>query len=433
MVAALRRFVDVRPGEGRAVAYAFAYFFCILSSYYVLRPLREAMGIVGNVKDLSRLFLVTLAATLVCTPLLAALVSRFPRRRFVPIVYRFFALNLVAFYGLLHGASVHPDVARAFFVWTSIFNLFALSVFWGLMADLFRREQSVRLFGLIGTGGTLGAMAGAFATAALAERVGIASLVLVSAVLLEVAVRCVQRLVATFGDTAGAARVAPERGLAEGGVWRWVLEIPRSPYLVGIIGYMLLFTLTSTFVYFEQARIVKAAVASTGARTALFAKMDLAVNVLSLVVQGLLVGPLLRRFGVGVVLALLPIVTVVGFVAIGSSPTLAVLVVFQVLRRAADYGLAKPSREVLFTVLPRESKYKAKGFIDTFVYRTGDAMGALADGALAKSLASILVVCVPVCLAWAAVALFLGRAGSRRRRVPAPALTADTEQASFTA
>lgn len=425
----LRRFFDVKAGgasasgirEGRAVAYAFAYFFCVLSSYYVLRPLREAMGIVGNVKDLSRLFLVTLAATFVFTPILAAIVSRWPRRRFVPVVYRFFALNLVLFWVLLRGASVDPVVARVFFVWTSVFNLFALSLFWGLMTDLFRREQGLRLFGLIGGGGTLGAMAGSFVTATLAERVGIAPLLLVSAVLLEIAVRFVVALVRLFGDDAVSNR-RPDEALAVGGTLRWLPAILRSPYLLAIIAYMLLFTFTSTSLYFEQARIVKAEIASHAARTALFAKIDLVSNVLSLAFSWLVVGPLLRRLGVGLTLAILPLLSLVGFLVLGRFSTLHVLVVFQVVRRAADYGIAKPSREVLFTTVRRGDKYKAKGFIDTFVYRAGDAIGALAEGA---SGTGIVLMAVPVCLAWAAVAGVLGRM-QREAGAPAAPVRADT-------
>ncbi len=403
----MRHLVDIKRGEGRAVAYAFGAFFCVLSSYYILRPLREAMGIVGNVKDLSRLFLVTLAATFALTPVLAAVVSRWPRRRFVPIVYRFFAVNLLVFFVLLRGASVHPDVARVFFVWTSVFNLFTLSLLWGVLADLFQREQGLRLFGLIGGGGTLGAMVGSLVTSVLVERLGIAPLVLVSAALLEGAVQLVRRLVRLFGDPAPRTTTA-DPALAKDGVLRWLPALLKNPYLLAICAYMLLFTFTSTNVYFEQARIVKSAVTTNAARTALFARMDLVVNVLSLGLQALVVGRLLHRFGVGLTLALLPLMSIVGFTFLGTSPTLAVIVVFQVLRRAADYGIAKPSREVLFTSVRREDKYKAKSFIDTFVYRTGDAIGALAEGAFASS-ASPFLISVPVCAVWAAVALLLGR------------------------
>lgn len=414
--------LGVRSGEGRAVACAFLWFFCVLASYYVLRPVREAMGIVGNVKDLTRLFLGTLAATLVLTPVLAALVSRLPRRRFVPIVYRFFALNLVVFWLFLRGDGIAPNVARAFFVWTSVFNLFALSVFWGLLADLFRREEGARLFGVIGAGGTLGAIAGSFVTAALVERLGIAALVLVSAGLLELAVRFIGALVRARGDSPANDR---QERVPEGGVLRWLPALLRSRQLLAIVGYMLLFSFTSTCVYFEQARIVKAAIATSAARTALFARMDLAANLLALVIQAFAVARVLRRLGVGGTLVLLPLLTLAGFFALGASPTLAVLVVFQVLRRAADYGVAKPAREVLFTVLPRDEKYKAKSFIDTFVYRTGDALGAVVDGLLPGSALGLLAVAVPLGVAWAGTSLYLGRAhraaaGSRARSASCP-------------
>jgi ATP:ADP antiporter, AAA family len=392
--------VDVRADERRVVAVAAGWFFCILASYYVLRPLREAMGIVGNVKDLTRLFLVTLAVTFALTPVIAAVVSRFPRRRFVPLVQRFFALNLVVFWLFLHHPGVSPNVARVFFVWTSVFNLFSLALFWSLMADLFRREQGARLFGVIGVGGTLGAMAGSAATAILAERIGISFLLLVAALLLEIGVWLVHWLL----------RLGPSRerevdeAIVEGGILRWLPGILRSPYLLSIVGYMLLFTFTSTGVYFEQARIVKAAITSNEARTALFAKMDLAVNLGSVVLQGLLVAPALRRFGAGITLVFLPLLTFTGFLLLRGSPTLPILVGFQVLRRACDYGIAKPSREVLFTVLPRQDKYKAKSFIDTFVYRAGDALGAIAE-----SLGVLLPLATPLCLAWAIAAVGLGR------------------------
>jgi ATP:ADP antiporter, AAA family len=391
------RLVDVQANERRPAAFAFGYLFCVMWSYYGLRPVREAMGIVGNVQALSGLFLGTLAATLALVPVLAWLVSRWPRRRFVPIVYRFFALNLVVFFLLARGSTIAPFVARSFFVWTSVFNMFALAVFWGFMADVFTRPQGTRLFGIIGAGGTLGAMAGSFATSVLAGRIGVAPLLLVSAVLLEIAVQLATRL--SPRSDAGAGQSIPE-----GGTLRWVLGLAGKPLLLAIIGYMLLFTVTSTSLYFAQARIVKAAIATTAARTVLFARIDLAVNLFSVVLQTLVVGPMIRRLGVGAVLVVLPVLTAVGFVALGIAPTLAVLVVFQVARRAVDYGIAKPAREVLFTGVAREDKYKAKSFIDTFVYRAGDALGALAEAGLAK-----VVVVLPICFAWAAIAYRLGR------------------------
>jgi ATP:ADP antiporter, AAA family len=397
------RLLEVRADERRPAALAFGYLFCVMWSYYGLRPVREAMGIVGNVQALSGLFLGTLATTLAMVPVLAWLVSRWPRRRFIPIVYRFFALNLVVFFLVVRGGTIAPVVARVFFVWTSVFNMFALAVFWGFMADVFKRPQGARLFGIIGAGGTLGAMAGSFVTSVLPGQLGVAPLLLVSAGLLEIAVQLATRL-SPRSDMVAA------RAIPEGGTWRWVVGLARKPLLLAIVGYMLLFTLTSTSLYFTQARIVKAAITTTAQRTVLFARIDLAVNVFSVVLQTIAVGPLLRRFGAAPVLVVLPLLTAVGFIALGFSPTLAVLVVFQVARRAVDYGIAKPAREVLFTAVEREDKYKAKSFIDTFVYRGGDALGALADAGLAK-----VVVVLPICLAWAAIAYRMGRTREERQ------------------
>jgi AAA family ATP:ADP antiporter len=285
-------------------------------------------------------------------------------------------------------------------------NLFAVSVFWAFMADLWRREQGVRLFGFIGAGATLGAMAGSLITAGLAQKAGTATLLVVAAALLGATELCVKRLLASFVHDAGQA----DAPVAAGGVLVWVLSAARSPYLLGIVAYMLLFTLSSTFVYFEQARIVKAAIATTAERTALFAKMDLAVNVLSLIAQAAIVGPLLRLLGVGRTLAVLPLLTLAGFAMLGARSGLAELVVFQVVRRACDYGLAKPAREVLFTVVRREDKYKAKTFIDTFVYRGGDALGAGVMTAVSSGGGVLLAIAIPVCIAWGAVALYLGHA-----------------------
>ncbi len=405
------RFAEIAPvraTERAAVAWSFLYFFCLLASYYMLRPVRDAMGIAGKVAELPKLFLVTLAVTLLATPLFTAIVSRWSRRRFIPIANRFFALQLLAFAWLLRAPHAGPDAARVFFVWTSVFNLFSVSIFWSFMADVFRREQGVRLFGLIGAGGTLGAMAGSALTAVLASRIGAAAFLVVAAVLLELTAQCVSRLSSIFdGPEEERARRDPELG--RGGVVAWLRQAATSPYLVALVGYMLLFSFTSTFVYFEQARIVKAALPTTALRTELFAKMDLAVNLGSLVLQAVVVGPLLRALGVGAVLVVLPALTLAGCVVLGVHPTLLAVVVFQVARRACDYGVAKPARETLFTVVRREDKYKAKAFIDTFVYRTGDALGAAVFGGAAALGPMVLAVSVPACVVWMGVSFALGR------------------------
>lgn len=389
--------------ERRATAWACAYHFLLLAAYYTIRPLRDAMGLRGNVKTLPWLFAGTLAAIVVLTPIFAALVERLPRRRFVPLVYHFFAANLVAFFVILHG-SPSTTAARAFFIWTSVFNLFAVSVFWGFMADRFDRAAAARRFGMIALGGTVGAMAGAGITSLFAARLGATNLTLLAALLLEAAVVCFHRIAAT-----GELR-ARDADIPRKPVWHFVVVLARSPYLLAIAGYMFLYPITSTFAYFVQAELVQAAVHGDAARTVLFARMDLAVNCASVVLQATMTSLLLRRAGVTATLALLPAVTLAGFGALAVHPTLALIVGFQIVRRTVDYFAARPAREVCYVVVGREEKYAAKSFIDTFVYRGADAVGA---GTFGVAAAAVPMLAVPLCVIWLGVAIFLG--GRQRR------------------
>jgi len=395
---------DARADERRATAWACAYHFLLFAAYYTIRPLRDAMGLRGNVKTLPWLFAGTLAAIVVVTPLFAALVERLPRRKFLPLVYHFFAANLVVFFFVLRGTPT-TTAARIFFVWTSVFNLFAVSIFWAFMADRFDRDAAARRFGVIALGGTLGAMAGAAVTSFLAERIGATNLTLSAALLLEAAVLCFYRC------AAGSAIRAREADAPKRPVWHFAVVLARSPYLLLLAGYMLIYTISSTFAYLEQARLVQASVHGDAARTALFARMDLAVNLASVVLQATLTSLLLRRAGVTATLLLLPALTFAGFAALAAHPTLALIVVFQVARRTTDYFAARPARELCFVVVGREEKYAAKSFIDTFIYRGGDALGASAFGIVG---AVAPVVALPLCAAWVAVAIFLGR---RQRRL----------------
>lgn len=426
----LARLVQIRPGEGRAVALSALYFFCLLSSYYMLRPIRETMGVAGGVKNLPWLYMGTLGGMLIAQPLFGWLTSRTPQRVFIPVTYHFFALNMLVFAWLLRkGPETAAWEARAFYIWTSVFNLFVVSVFWGFMADLWRTEQSKRVFGLIGLGGTIGAVLGAGATAALAQRVGLLWSFGLAALILEGAVVCVLLLRARpprREDEPAPARTSesePERPLSRGGTFGGVLDVLRSRYLLGLSLFMLLFTISSTFVYFEQAKIVSAAFKEPAARTAAFARIDLVVNLTTLALQAVVTGALLRRIGVGATLALLPALTMIGFVALAMAPVFATLAAFQVVRRAADYGLTRPARETLYTVVTREEKYKAKAFIDTFVYRGGDAVGAWTSAgltALGVGAAGLAAVFAPLGALWLVVALWLGR----RQRVLAQSATA---------
>jgi AAA family ATP:ADP antiporter len=418
----LERAVDVRPGEVAALLLSFAYFFCLLSSYYVVRPLREEMGIASGVEHLQWLFSGTFAVMLAAVPLFGWIVARLPRRTFVPLVYRFFALDMLIFFGLFTFDAHAVAVARAFYVWVSLFNLFVVSVFWSVMADLYSNEQGRRLFGFVAAGGSAGALLGPSLTASLAVPLGPINLLLIAAVLLELAVQCALALFRhapsrpQAPDGSADARDAPVGGSLIAGF----TTVLRSRYLGGICLYMVLFTATSTFLYFQQANIVADAFADPAERTRLFALIDLAVGVLTLLTQIFATGRVIRALGVAFALATTPVLTAAGFVALAAAPTLALVVAFQALRRAANFAVSQPAREVLFTVIGREAKYKSKNFIDTAVYRGGDAASGWVFAGLRSlglDLASIALVAVPLALIWLATGLYLGRreAGSAVR------------------
>lgn len=418
ILASLRqRAVDVKPDELRALGLAFVFHFIVLSSYYVLRPIRDEIGAAGGLDNLSWMFTATLVAMLIANTLFAAIVARLSRRRFIPIAYRFFILNLALFFVLMHSlpAGQQMWVGRAFYVWVSVFNLFVVTVFWAFMTDIFNTEQAKRLFGFIAVGGTSGAIVGGSLTAVLVHRLGTANLLLISAVLLECGVWCVRFFPAEFRGE-HASSLHDEIGNAErpigGTPWSGVTHAIRSPYLLGICAFMLLHAVTATLVYFQQADITRSAFTDRATRTAFFAQLDVWVNVLTIVVQIFLTGRLLKWLGVGLTLAMLPAISLVGFLAIGVMPGLGLLAFFQVLRRAMNYALSRPAREVLFTVLRREDKYKAKSFVDTFVYRAGDQIGAWSYPLLTwlgLGLTGISFVAAPLAAGWCALSLWLGQ------------------------
>jgi AAA family ATP:ADP antiporter len=372
------------------------------------------MGVAGGVENLPWLFTGTLAGMLAVNPLFAALVARLTRERFISLSYRFFIANLLIFFALLKLATPEQNiwVGRVFFIWTSVFNLFVVSVFWALMVDVFNSEQGKRLFGFIAAGATLGGILGSSITASLAHHLGAAYLFWVSIILLELAVFSVRHL----SRRSEALQVRPARHSAEhrigGGVFSGITHALRSPYLLNVSVYMLLFTITSTFLYFQQAEIARSSFADRAARTAFFAQIDLLVNALTLGTQLFLTSRLIRALGVALTLTLLPALSVLGFAAFGLAPTIAVIVAFQVLRRAGNFAVARPARELLFTVISREDKYKAKNFIDTAMYRTGDQIGAWSYQLfswMGLGLSGIAFAAIPVSAAWLLNGFWLGR------------------------
>jgi AAA family ATP:ADP antiporter len=410
----LGRLVPATPAERRAALWSFAYFFFVLAAYYVLRPLRDQMAIAGGTRALPWLFTATFATLLLAQPLYGALVARLPRARFIAVVYQFFVVNLALFWLLLSLAIEPLWVARVFFVWVSVFNLFAVAVFWSFMADLFDSAQGKRLFGFIGAGGTAGALLGPAITIALALPLGPANLLLVAIVLLELALVCVWRLEQSTGAPHGPRH--DERKIG-GSAFAALPELVRSPYLLGIAAWVGLLSFGATIVYFAQAQLVAATVPGAAEQTRIFAGIDLAVGLLTLATQVFATGKFIDRFGTAVAAGALPAVYLIGFAALALSPTLAVVLVFQVMQRWANFALANPARQVFFTVVGREEKYKAKNLIDVVVYRGSDALsGWLFDSlqALGMKLAAIALCALPVAAGWLYLSAWLGRAHERR-------------------
>lgn len=417
----LTRIVAVRREEVRALLWSFAYFFFLLAAYYVLRPVRDEMGIAGGVKNLPWLFTATFIVMLAVVPVFGAMVARIPRRRFIPLVYHFFVANIVIFWLLLTFKVAMADTAKVFFVWISVFNLFAVSVFWSFMSDLYASEQGKRLFGFIAAGGSAGALLGPSIAVWLAEPVGRANLLLIAALLLECAVLCAMRLESaakTLRDGSGAAIATGQRESVLGGSWiAGLAMVARSPYLAGIALWVALLSLAGTFLYFQQANIVAALTDDPNKRTALFAQIDLAVSLLTIVVQFVATGKLIRRFGAGPAAAFLPLVFALGFLTLALTPMLWAVIAFQATQRAANFAISNPAREVLFTVVDREEKYKAKYVIDNVVFRGGDAASGWLFHALrglGMELHAIAAATVPVAIGWLILALTLGRTHEKR-------------------
>ena len=425
MLRLLGRVVHVERDELPALGWTWLYFYSVLASYYVIRPIRDEAGVAGGVDNLPWLWTGTLIAVSISNPAFAALVGRLPRVKFVSWSYRFFALNLIVFFFVLRGATGAENIwlGRVFYVWTAVFNLFVPSVFWAFMTDIFTRDQAKRLFGIISAAGTLGAMTGSILTATLAAHIPPIFLLFFSAALIELAVLAVRRLSTLTESLRQVRAVTSNEQIIGGSVVAGIRNALKSPYLLGISFYMLMFTILSTVLYFQQAGFVDRTFSDRAARTVFFARVDLLTNALAFVLQIFAFGNLVKFIGVTLTLAVLPAVSAAGFGLLGIYPTVAAVVVFQAVRRAGNFAVARPTREVLFTVLPREDRYKTKNFIDTFVYRLGDQIGAWSQAALGAAgmgLVGMAWLAVPVSLVWLVNGMWLGR---RQEKLAAAAVS----------
>lgn len=409
----VKKLVSVKDTEVSAMLVATAYGFCILLSYYIIRPVRDEISSAdrGNLQYLwTAVFLVMV---FVAVPLYSAVVSRYSRGVFIPLANRFFAANLLIFYAVLYALpeNARPWIDRVFYVWASVFALFVVTVFWGFMVDLFTNEQGKRLFGFIAVGSSLGGIIGSVITASLIERISF-TVLLIAVVLLEAAARCATILHRKSSGGKSAIRREETEPIG-GGALSGIPVVFQSPYLRRIALFIALMTFASTILYFQQAQLVgEAFVDNRLGRTAFFAKIDLAVNIITIFTQAFLTAHIIRRIGIGLSLALVPAVALLGFFGLGVYPLLGVLVVLQVLYRSGRYAITKPAREVLFTVVSREEKYKSKPFLDAAVYRGGDLISGWIYAGLAfvgLSLGAIALVAVPFAAVWVFAGLALGR------------------------
>lgn len=412
----LQRVMAIEPDEIQGAVLSFAYFFAVLCAYYIIRPVRDEMGVTVGQAGLEKLFTIVFVVMLAAVPLFGWVVSRFEKRRIVPYVYAFFIANLLGFWALLGTGTITAWVASAFFVWASVFNLFVVSMFWILMSDLWRTDQARRLYGFIAAGGSAGALMGPLITQSLVKVVGPTNLLLISAALLLAAIAAAMRLRQLFEGT-GAARRHNGDILAGKGILAGAEAVWRSPYLFRIALWILLANIVSTFFYFEQTRIVGETITDRASRVQLFARLDLAVSVLTIMAQVFLTARVIGRFGVATTAAALPAVAVIGLLTLSVAPVLAVIVTVLALERAIAFALANPAVKTLYTAVDPEEKYKAQNFIDTVVYRGGDAMSGWLFNGLSKGLglgmSTIALVTVPVALLWLATSFALGRTAGR--------------------
>jgi AAA family ATP:ADP antiporter len=416
----------VKPHEISALLMSWLYFFLLLSAYYLFRPIRNDMLVQNGIANLQWLLLGAMVAMLIITPLFGWLTSRIPIRYFLVACTLFFASNLVCFYLVFNDQSQPLWLVRTFYIWANVFALFAVSLFWSFMNDLFNAEQSKRLFALISAGGTAGALAGPLVTTLLIDQIGVATLLVVAAILLTLTTPLIWRL-STWkqtqayltpqqtpleGQSAPPVLANEKNATLKGSAWGGVLEIIKSRYLVAICVFILLFTFIATYIALGQLSYIEQAFPNPQQRTKLFSQIDLAVSVLTLLFQLFLTSRLINLIGYRWTLSLVPISLSLGVLFLAFMPAFWALIALQIVRRSGEYAIMKPSREMLFTVLPRAQKYKAKNFIDTVIFRTGDTISAaIYNGikSITNSTQALTVVGIAAALTWCYTSFYLGK------------------------
>jgi ATP:ADP antiporter, AAA family len=402
--------------ELRAVVVAFALFFLLFASYFMLRPVRETFGIAGGVDNLQWLYLGTFVGALVAVPLFGWLSARVSRARLVPITYAFSAAVMFGFAAELWADPDNVWVGRAFYIWLSVFNLFVISIAWSLMADVFSPEQARRLFARIAAGASLGGLTGPLLSGLLVEPVGHAGLLAISTVLLLSTLLCVAYLLrwrARYGN-----RQEPAAQPIGGGIWAGLTTIAGSRYLLMIALFVIALTSVSTFLYFEQARIVEATFPDRTRQTQVFAAIDTAVQAATILIQLFVTGQIAKRLGLTALLTIVPVLMMLGFGLLAMAASFPVLAAVMFVRRVGEYALVRPGREMLFAPVDPEIKYKTKNAIDTAVYRGGDLVSAWLNTAIVAigSSAAAALGGVLIAALWGLLGLGIGRRYDRGRK-----------------
>jgi AAA family ATP:ADP antiporter len=426
----LQRLAQIEPQERPAVAAAFALFFCVLCGYFMLRPVRETIGTVLGEKEVEDLFVATWIGSIAVIPIYGLACSYLPRAAVLAAVYALFGGSLLVLAGEMNVDPGNLAAARFFYVWISIFNLFVVSVFWTLMVDRTSSEQAKRLFGVIAAGGTIGGLIAPVLTNFLIERVGRTGVLATSASLFAIAIICQVILLRVWRRSPKAAADTPGREKPIGGnPFAGITRVLRSPYLLGFCLFVFLLASVTTFLYFDQLRLVKEAFPNEDDRTQVFARIDFVVQALTLLTQLFFTGRIATRLGLAVLLVSVPLAMLGGFLTLALISNFWVLAVVMVIRRAGEYALTRPGREILFTSVDTETKYKAKNFIDVVVYRGGDALSAQVRGGLKASdmsSAALALVGAGLALAWTIVGWWLAR---RHEDQPASLASSDRQPA----
>jgi len=403
----------IKEREIKAVIFSFLFVVVLMTAYYILRPVRDAMASDWTDAEVSLLWTLNFFISAGIVALYGAAVSKFRFRLLVPTMYGIFALSFVIFYFL---GSISEDrilIDKAFYVWVSVFSLFHISIFWSFMSELFTKEQSGRLFGIIAAGASIGGLIGPSITAFFSVSLGIDSLMLIGSMMLLIPIPIIfyLQLLKTTDLNNGTSDLPPTNQPIGGNPIAGFKMLFSNPYLISIALFIFLYTGISSFVYFELKNLLSDL--SRPERSMIWAQMDLAVNVLSISMGLFITGRIVSRFGMSVTIALVPVIVCIGLLVLAISPLLGVVMILQIVRRAGNYGVTRPAREMLFTLVDRETRFKAKPVIDIVAYRGSDMLMAwlftgLTQG-LGLGLAAVAAIGAGIAALWSLVGIYLGR------------------------